>query len=245
MAANYHSSDSLVNTHEIHGGDLLPDMVETMGSRLKAAREALGMSQQQLANRSSVSQGTIGNVESDARGYGRSVVAIARALGVSTEYLLMHSDDKGQVRGVTSPEESGFVPVRRVLFKLSAGVSGFTVDFLDNGDGEPLFFRADWFRKRGYSPDKCYAMPISGASMEPELRAGDVVVVNTGASDPEDGQVFAVNYEGEPVIKRLVRDAGQWWLASDNPDQRRYPRKLCDDRVILIGRVVHKQSEHI
>jgi hypothetical protein len=42
-----------------------------------------------------------------------------------------------------------------------------------------------------------------------------------------------------------VRDTGQWWLTSDNPDQRRYPRKACDDSVVLLGRIVHKQSEHI
>jgi len=47
------------------------------------------------------------------------------------------------------------------------------------------------------------------------------------------------------VIKRLVRDSGQWWLASDNPDQRRFPRKSCHETVALLGRVVHKQSEHI
>ena len=60
-----------------------------------------------------------------------------------------------------------------------------------------------------------------------------------------DGDVYAVNFEGELVIKRLVRDEGQWWLCSDNPDQRRYPKKRCDERVGLLGRIVHKQSERI
>ena len=81
--------------------------------------------------------------------------------------------------------------------------------------------------------------------MEPGLYDGDVVVVNTEATTPKDGCVFAVNYEGEMVIKRLVRDAGSWWLCSDNPDQRRYPRKVCDEHCILIGQIVHKQSERI
>lgn len=60
-----------------------------------------------------------------------------------------------------------------------------------------------------------------------------------------DGDVFAANYEGELVIKRLVRDAGQWWRCSDNPDPMRYPRKVCGKSVLLIGRVVHKRSEHV
>jgi len=81
--------------------------------------------------------------------------------------------------------------------------------------------------------------------MEPGLYDGDTVVVNTQSATPKDGTVFAVNYEGEMVIKRLIRDAGQWWLASDNPDQRRYPRKVCDENSIIIGEIVHKQSERI
>ena len=70
-------------------------------------------------------------------------------------------------------------------------------------------------------------------------------MVNTEQITPKDGTVFAVNYEGELVIKRLVRDRGEWWLSSDNPDQTRYPRKLCDENCIIIGEIVHKQSEHI
>lgn len=32
---------------------------------------------------------------------------------------------------------------------------------------------------------------------------------------------------------------------TDNPDQRRHPRKVCTDDVFIIGRIVHKQSERI
>jgi SOS-response transcriptional repressor LexA len=48
------------------------------------------------------------------------------------------------------------------------------------------------------------------------------------------------------VIKRLARDAGDWWLTSDNPDQRKYHRKVCrGEACIVIGRVVRKESERI
>ncbi|MGC8074294.1 S24 family peptidase, partial [Salmonella enterica] len=63
--------------------------------------------------------------------------------------------------------------------------------------------------------------------METTLFEGDTVVINTMDKTITDNQVYAVNYEGEDVVKRLVRDNGDWWLTSDNPDQRRYPRKLC------------------
>lgn len=134
--------------------------------------------------------------------------------------------------------------IRRVKFKLSAGVSGFSVDY-QAGHGNPLVFRRDWYEKNGYDPDKLFATYVANGSMEPGLYDGDTVVVNTAQQEPKDGHVFAVNYEGELVIKRLVRDDGQWWLSSDNPDQRRYPRKVCHEGVRLIGEIVHKQSERI
>jgi phage repressor protein C with HTH and peptisase S24 domain len=81
--------------------------------------------------------------------------------------------------------------------------------------------------------------------MEPALWDGDLVVINTADTSPHDGDAFAMNYEGELVIKRLRRDAGEWWATSDNADQRRFAPKRCTEDVKIIGRVVYKQSERI
>lgn len=134
--------------------------------------------------------------------------------------------------------------IRRVKFKLSAGVSGFGVEY--RGDlGPPIPFPRAWYERKGLKPSKLFATTVSNGSMEPGLYDGDTVVVNTDQEEPKDGCVFAVNYEGEMVVKRLVRDDGKWWLASDNPDKSRYPRKVCHEGVRLIGEIVHKQSERI
>jgi phage repressor protein C with HTH and peptisase S24 domain len=138
-----------------------------------------------------------------------------------------------------------FVEIRKVQLKLSAGISGFSIDHIQE-DALPITFRRDWFVKNGYNPEDLIAIKVNGDSMEPALYADDTVVINTADKIPKDGIVFAVNYEGEDVVKRLLRDNGEWWLLSDNPDQRRFPKKLCAGaECILIGRIVHKQSEHI
>lgn len=62
--------------------------MNTLADRLKSAREALGMSQEQLAQSAGVSQGTIGNIESGARKRPREIVALARAAKVRPEWLL-------------------------------------------------------------------------------------------------------------------------------------------------------------
>jgi phage repressor protein C with HTH and peptisase S24 domain len=134
--------------------------------------------------------------------------------------------------------------IRRVRFALSAGASGFGVDY-EGEDRAPIVFGRYWYETRGLTPSKLFAVRVANGSMEPGMKDGDTVVVNTGAIEPKDGVCFAVNYEGELVIKRLLRDEGAWWLSSDNSDQRRYPRKRMTDDCFVIGQIIHKQSEHI
>ncbi|QBE62716.1 S24 family peptidase [Pseudoduganella lutea] len=139
----------------------------------------------------------------------------------------------------------GIVQIRRVRLRLSAGIVGFAVE-PDEEAGGSFSVETEWLARNRFAPEDLIALEVTGESMEPRLHRGDLVVVNTADKSPADGQVFAVNYEGEAVVKRLLRDAGHWWLTSDNPDQRRFPRKLCDGvTCLLIGRVVMKKSENI
>lgn len=145
---------------------------------------------------------------------------------------------------ISLSDHPDLVSVPRVKFKLSAGVSGYAIE-PENGNGKPVFFRQDWFASNGYRPEKLFAVRVSGASMEPALWDGDLVVINTNDTTPHDGEAFAINYEGEMVIKRMRRDAGEWWATSDNSDQRRFAPKRCTEDVVIIGRVIYKQSERI
>lgn len=144
----------------------------------------------------------------------------------------------------TEGEEVGY-PIRNARLKLSAGISGYAIDYLDEREGRPLFFGDEWFKKRGFSPEKLIATKVGGPSMEPGLHDGDTVVINLADTKPVDGEVFACNFEGEMVIKRLKRDAGEWWLSSDNSDKRRYGDKRCTEDVFILGRIVVKNSERI
>lgn len=83
-------------------------------------------------------------------------------------------------------------------------------------------------------------------SMAPGPYGGDTLIINLADKKPSDGEVFALNYEGTVLIRRLIRDARHWWLSSDNADQRRFRRKKyagagCE----IIGRVVYRLSETI
>lgn len=167
-------------------------------------------------------------------------VTIAAMLGCSPCWL---ASGDGAMRGAEEATEPGheFIPVARVLLKLEAGITGYQVQQLE-GNGPPIFFRRDYLQLKGWKADSLFALKISGDSMEPSLYESDLVVINASDNTPVDGDVFAVNYEGQAVIKRLRRDAGEWWLDSDNP---RHKPKRCDEHAILIGRVVYRQTERI
>ena len=135
--------------------------------------------------------------------------------------------------------------IRRVKLKASAGVSGYSVDYDKDDDGPPIVFRADWYKMKGFDPEKLLAMRVTGQSMRPKYSEGDVIVINTENTEPKDGLIYLVRYEGEFTVKRMVRDSGEWWLSSDNPDQRRYPRKACNGDTVVIGKVVYHQTDNV
>jgi SOS-response transcriptional repressor LexA len=146
---------------------------------------------------------------------------------------------------VVDEDDPSMVRIPKVRLRLSAGINGFEVE-PERYDGSTTMVPADWMMRNGYYKDNLISIVVKGESMEPTLYEGDLVVINTADKKMVDGYVYAFNYEGEPVVKRLERDGGQWWLKSDNQDQRKYGRKMCrGDACLIIGRVVRKESERL
>lgn len=215
----------------------------SISKRIRERRLERQLTQQQVARAFGINKASVAEWES-----GRTMptsdrlARLAEILDTTVDYLL-RGEASSDIAGESSTGDA-YLAVRHVRFKLAAGVGGYEIHF-DNSEGAPLYFRRDWLQKRGLKHDKLIALKVHGASMEPGLYDNDTVVVNLADVDPSDGVVFALNYEGQCVVKRLKRDAGQWWITSDNSDKRFYPDKRCDENVKIIGRVVHRQSEHI
>jgi phage repressor protein C with HTH and peptisase S24 domain len=216
----------------------------TIHKLIRDGRLRLGLTEQQFADLVGVSRGAVQQWERDGGTAPRRAnqPAVAQALGITIAELMSAGAEPQPVDLDNHPD---LTRIRAVNLKLQAGLTGFAVES-EIADSPPIFFRADWMAARGFKPYKLLALKVRGQSMEPTLYADDLVVANTADIEPKDGEVYAINYEGEAVIKRLVRDGGSWYLASDNADQRRYPRKeWVDGNAIVIGRIVHRQSERI
>ena len=197
-----------------------------------------------VARRMNASPQTISNWEK--RGISQEgAIDAERAYNVSAAWLI---DGNGNMLLSSIPQEiiindsPDHEIVRKVKVSLSAGITGYAIDHIEE-DAEPIVFRKSWLQRFNYSADKLIAVYVRGDSMEPGMHDGDTIVINTHDTNPSDGDVFAINYEGELLVKRMIRDAGEWWLSSDNPDQRKHPRKVCQGPTCLVlGKVIHKQS---
>lgn len=144
-----------------------------------------------------------------------------------------------------SKDDASHTQIMKVRLRVQAGMTGFQVE-PEFYEGDTMGVPTDWIVKERFEQGSLIAIVVKGESMEPALYEGDVIVINTADKTLVDGSVYVVNYEGEAVVKRMTRDAGQWWLSSDNADQRKYHRKICKGaECIVIGKVVRKESTHI
>jgi phage repressor protein C with HTH and peptisase S24 domain len=230
---------------------------------IKEARRDAGLSGEALGTKLAFELGTarghtkanISHWETEKHGPSlQQLLAIAKITGKSLPSAIidgLRGTDPTQLlpgaMRVVVPEanDDSFVQVPMVKLRLSAGVTGFQTE-PEQHDGGTVGMRRDWVERKGLNPAKLIAILVKGQSMEPTLYEDDIVVINTADRKPAVGEVFAVNFNGEPVVKRMQKDGGRWWLASDNPDQRTYYRRACEgDSCLIIGRVVRKESDRI
>ena len=222
-----------------------------MGSAIRRIRKSKNLTLEQVSEVVGTDTGNLSRIERGLQGLrGETIALLAKAMGVrEVDFFIEADPTAGKDARFGFPATMAHpggnrLPIRRALFKLSAGVSGYEIEY-ENGESEPIFMARRWFEQNHYKPEKLIALKVNGRSMEPKMYDGDLAIVNTESTTPKDGVVFAVNYEGEMVIKRMKRDSGQWLLASDNPDKARFGDKVCTEACYLLGEVVYLQTETI
>lgn len=128
------------------------------------------------------------------------------------------------------------VAIKMVTIEVQAGIDRFVAEPIDDG-GSKHHVPRQWLEENDLYPNALVAVKVKGDSMQPLMYEGDIAVVNTADRVRKNGGVFAMNYEGQAVIKRLLYERRDWFLASDNPEFKPVPCRGSD--CIVIGRVVH------
>lgn len=160
---------------------------------------------------------------------------LARFFGVA-EVELGGSQEKYGTAAIRA-DKPGWVDIPRLPLAASAG-PGASVE----GEGAIGSFRfsARWLRDQGLQSRRLSAIAVHGDSMEPTLRDGDEILVDTGLSPLRDG-IHVVRVDGALLVKRLeVRRSGPITLLSDNSGYPPIVRPA--EEIEVVGRVVWKSG---
>lgn len=160
---------------------------------------------------------------------------ICAALGL--EFYIGPPRDTAPVEQVVLDTDD-YIPVPRLDVRLSAGPGAHNgpPDELDR-----IAFRRDWLSRLGVRPQDAVLVGISGDSMAPGLRDGDIALIDRGRQKVRPGHVYAfTDADGSTRVKRLdiVPDHG-YILRSDAPDFPAETRFGLDAKALRIeGQVV-------
>jgi SOS-response transcriptional repressor LexA len=84
------------------------------------------------------------------------------------------------------------------------------------------------------APPHCYALKVTGDSMEPTFRHGDYVLFVIDEDVPPGSIVIVNDAYGESMVKRLKKKGGTYYLVSDNPA---YKAVEPDREYRIVGKV--------
>lgn len=236
------------------------DMKTEIAAWVKAARKHAGISQEELGAKLALdlgaergfSKANISHWETMKHGPSlEQLLAISRITGYALPESITgaapaldavaHGIQSGQFMPVDAYNHGGnlnVVQIPRVELRVSAGISGFSVDGSDGGTADSYPLDRRWVERNGFQESKLIAMTVKGDSMFPLYRDGDIIVVNTADTKMVDTKEYVFNFEGDVVLKRLSRDGGMWWLTSENQEQKYHRRSVRSGETIVIGRVV-------
>jgi len=132
------------------------------------------------------------------------------------------------------------VPYLREV-ELAAGSGRFVIE---EGEKSSLRFDKRSLRQNGVQFDKARCVTVRGNSMLPVLRDGAIVGVNiasTGLADVVDGDLYAINHNGQLRVKQLYRLPTGMRMRSFNrdehPDEDYTYQQLQDEQISILGHV--------
>ena len=116
--------------------------------------------------------------------------------------------------GLLQSIEQQFAFVKRLDVRPSAG-PGSVVS--EEGPADVLAFRRDWLTSIGVNPDRAHVLEVRGDSMEPTIRDGDMLLVDTSIDHVRDNGIYVVSHNGYVLVKRVqIALDGTVTLISDN-----------------------------
>ena len=213
--------------------------MESIGSRLRAERKRLGYKQDDFAQKGGVAVQTLRKYESDARRPDADYLAGIADAGADVSYIITgQREDEGPVNMIRE-EATEYAAIPLVDVRAAAG-SGAVVE--NEYVVEVLHFKHEWINHELHAvASDLRLLFVEGESMEPGLRAGDIILVNVRDQHAQRDGIYVLRLEDALLVKRLQRlPGGKLRVSSDNSAYESFELTLPfnNDDAAIIGRVV-------
>lgn len=201
-------------------------------NRLGEALYKREWTQSDLARATGLTQGAINQIISGKTRKSKYAPDIARALGVSLDWL-MGEDVPSGIRGTI--EKVDFVQLPEL--DIGYGMGGGTF-IEDHADQNPRIFDPTWLREITTSPPEMLFIARGiGDSMMTTLLDNDTLIVDRGQRRlTQQDRVWALTYGDLGMIKRIRRTPKHsFLLMSDNPAISTI--EAVEDEINIVGRI--------
>lgn len=205
--------------------------MNNLGQRIRARREELGLTQEQIASQIGIKQQSYQAIESGSVKKPRYLYEISLALKCDMAWLL-----SGKEKEVKNVKVINFEAYKVPLISyVQAGVWTESCELRDSTGFEYIMTSLEL-------SDKAFALQIKGDSMEPEFKEGDLVIVDPSIKPTPGEFVVAMNGESEATFKKY-RELGydehermQFELIPLNPDYTTI--STLNQQIRIIGTMV-------
>jgi len=191
------------------------------------------ISQSELARRLGITQGAIAQILSGRTAKSKYAPEIARALGVSLDWLNGEDVPSG-IRG--NVVDVDFVQLTELDVGYGMGGGTFIDEHMEH---QSRVFDPAWIRAITRSPPELLFVARGiGDSMMPTLLDNDTLLVDRGQRKiTQQDRIWALTYGELGMVKRVRRQpSGQFLLMSDN--QAIPPIEAAADEINVVGRIV-------
>ena len=239
-----------------------------LGARIRQARRARDLTQQELAATVGMTQSGLQALETRDSEASRYTLAIAEALGVKHEWLatgrgqsgLAALDASGWIAG-PDPTQDPLEGADQIDFNELSSSEHVQVNVyheVDNGSGSgqttialnPFDWRLlpkDRLQAAGVAPQYAAVYIVRGQSMGEVFPDGASIGVNQGEREIRDGHFYALDYKGVLMVRRLYRMPKDDGIAMMAIDRDNFPDEICrwdllGDVVKILGRVFWSET---
>ena len=198
----------------------------SIGSRIKAARQAKGLTQKEFAESLGIVQGFLSGIEREKKAPSDTLlIALCHHYSINEEWLFTGIGNMFRESYAAGRARENFLSTKTPLFKKIP--EGFPEKVNEEGINDYVLLPN--------VPEGCYATITYGDFMSPTIRDGDLVIFSPERSIENGDIVLANNRWGDAILRKYRLKDSEVFLVSDNPV---YSPFKPDPETKMIGKVL-------